>query len=162
MRNRMRKECSLRLYYYLISTGYWRRYYNSLLSKFYNKQFKTSSPSCTVIALILVVMLFVILMKKVAGKAVFKRFVFITVVLAFMLNFAWEVIQIHLYKGASINRERVAFCALASVADAIMVLLIYLGFALIYKNPLWNQDLTLPRILVLMLAGGLWALLPLK
>lgn len=110
-----------------------------------------------VIALTLVVLLFIYLLKKADDKVVFKRFVFTTLVLAFLLNFAWEVIQIPLYKGASFNIEHIAFCALATIADAIMVLLIYFGFALIYKNPLWVENLTLPRILILMLVGGLGA-----
>ncbi len=105
------------------------------------------------IALTLVVLLFIYLLKKSDDKVGFKRFVFTTLVLAFLLNFAWEVIQIPLYKGSSYSIEQIAFCALASVADAIMVLLIYFCFALVYKNPLWVQNLTAPRIFILMLVG---------
>jgi heme/copper-type cytochrome/quinol oxidase subunit 4 len=47
-----------------------------------------------VIALTLVVLMFIYLLKKADDKDVFKRFVFITLVLAFLLNFAWEVIQL--------------------------------------------------------------------
>lgn len=110
-----------------------------------------------VIALVLIAILFVFLLKKVANKAVFRRFLFITLVLAFLLNFGWELIQMPLYKDASFNWVHIAFCALASIADAIMVLLIYFCFALIYKDSLWVRDLTLPRILILMLIGGFGA-----
>lgn len=58
---------------------------------------------------------------------------------------------------AIINFQHIAFCSLASVADAIMVLLIYFGFALIYKSPLWISKLTIPRTLLLMLVGGVGA-----
>lgn len=112
-----------------------------------------------VIALTLVVLLFIYLLKKADDKVVFKRFVFTTLVLAFLLNFAWEVIQMPLFKDASFNIEHIAFCALASVADAIMVLLIYFCFALIYRNPLWVENLTLPRILLLMLVGAIGAII---
>ncbi|MEJ7678311.1 MAG: hypothetical protein WKG06_10710 [Segetibacter sp.] len=112
-----------------------------------------------VIALILVVMLLVFLLKKVADKAVFKRFVFITLVLAFLLNFVWEVIQMPLYKNTSYPTQHIAFCALASVADMIMVLLIYFGFALIYKRPFWIKEATIPRILFVMLVGGIGAII---
>jgi energy-coupling factor transporter transmembrane protein EcfT len=78
-----------------------------------------------VIALTLVVLMFIYLLKKADDKDVFKRFVFITLVLAFLLNFAWEVIQLPLYKNVSHDLEHIAFCALASVADAIMVLFLY-------------------------------------
>ena len=111
-----------------------------------------------VIALTLVVLLFIYLLKKVDDKAVFKRFVFTALVLAFLLNFAWEVIQMPLYKDASFNLGHIAFCALASVADAIMVLLIYFCFALIYKKPLWVEVLTAPRIFILMLVGAVGAI----
>lgn len=40
-----------------------------------------------------------------------------------------------------------------------MVLLIYFGFALIYKNPLWAEELTASRILALMLVGSIGAIL---
>lgn len=111
-----------------------------------------------VIALTLVVLLFIYLLKKVDDKVVFKSFVFTTLVLAFLLNFAWEVIQMPLYKNASYTIQHIAFCALASVADAIMVLLIYFCFALIYKNQFWAQNLTLSRILLLMLVGTIGAI----
>lgn len=111
-----------------------------------------------VIALILVVVLFIFLIKKMNNKAAFKRFTFIVLVLAFLLNFAWEVIQMPLYEGASFDVQNIAFCALASVADAIMVLLLYFCFAFIYRKLFWAQDLTLQRILMLMLVGGLGAI----
>ena len=106
-----------------------------------------------VIALALVVLLFIYLLKKSDDKVAFKRFVFTTLVLAFLLNFAWEVIQMPLYKDTSFSVQSVAFCALASIADVIMVLLIYFCFALVYKNPLWVQNSTAPRIIILMLVG---------
>lgn len=111
-----------------------------------------------VIALTLVVLLFIYLLKKVDDKVVFRRFVFITLVLAFLLNLAWEVIQMPLYKDASFNIGQIAFCALASIADAIMVLLLYFGFALIYKKPFWAQDLSVGKTVILMLAGGIGAI----
>lgn len=111
-----------------------------------------------VIALTLVVLLFIYLLKKVDNKIVFKRFVFITLLMAFVLNLAWEVLQMPLYTGTSFNVQSVAFCALASIADAIMVLLIYFCFALIYRKPLWVQELTSLRIFILMLSCAIGAI----
>lgn len=51
------------------------------------------------------------------------------------------------------------FCGLASVADAIMVLLIYFVLALIYKDPLWIKHLNLKRTLIIVLLGGTGAVL---
>ena len=110
------------------------------------------------IALTLVVLLFIYLLKKVEDKVVFKRYVYTTLLLAFIINFAWEIIQLPLYKDASFDIQHIAFCALASVADAIMILLIYFCFALIYKKPLWVEELTAPRIFLLMLFGAIGAI----
>lgn len=112
-----------------------------------------------VIALMLIVLLFIYVLKKANDKAVFKRFVFFALVLAFLLNFAWEVVQMPLYKDASFNLQSVAFCALASIADAVMVLLIYLCFALLYKKPLWVEELTASRIFLVMVVGGIGAII---
>ncbi len=64
-----------------------------------------------------------------------------------------------LYKDASFNLQHIAFCLLASVADAIMVLLLYFLFAFICKQPLWIKDLSLQRVLILMAVGGIGAIL---
>lgn len=107
-----------------------------------------------VIALVLVLALYRILSKKASNKTAFKKFVFIVTVLAFLLNLAWELWQLPLYKGSSYDIQHIIFCALASVADVIMVLLIYFGLALIYKNPLWIEHLKWQRIIVVMVIGG--------
>lgn len=111
-----------------------------------------------VFALILVVLLFIYFLKKADNKVVFKRFVFITLILAFLLNFLWEVIQMPLYKNSALSLQSVAFCGLASVADAIMVLLIYFCFALLCKKPLWIEKFTALRVFFLMIVGGIGAI----
>ena len=111
------------------------------------------------IALTLVVFMFIYLVKSADNVADFKHFVFTTVWVAFILNFVWELAQMPLYKNAPYDLAHIAFCALATVADVIMVLLIYFCFALIYKNPLWVERLTAFRIFLLMLVGGLGAIL---
>ena len=90
-----------------------------------------------VIALILVALFYFIILKKATDKTLFQRSTFITLLLAFILNFAWEVIQGPLYKGFTYSISHIAFCGLASLADAIMVILIYFVLAIIYKDPLW-------------------------
>lgn len=112
-----------------------------------------------VIALILALLLFIHLRKKSRDKVAFKRFVLVTLTLAFIFNFAWEVIQMPLYKDAPFTINHIAFCALASIADAIMVLLIYFLFAVIYQNNLWVEDFTWPRILILILCGAIGAII---
>lgn len=107
-----------------------------------------------VIALILTVILYFSLLKRATDKKAFNRFVFAITVLAFMLNFIWELIQIPFYKGSSYSIEHIAFCAFASLADAIIVLLLYFGFASIFSNPFWIKNLKWHRIVILILVGG--------
>ena len=112
-----------------------------------------------VVALILVVVFYFIILKKATDKTLFKRFTFITLLLALILNFAWEIIQGPLYIGFTYSISHIAFCGLASVADAIMVLLIYFILAIIYKDPLWIKHINLQRALMLILIGGIGAIL---
>jgi hypothetical protein len=111
------------------------------------------------IALLLTVIMFISLLRKADDKAAFKRYVLITLVLSFLLNLAWEVVQLPLYKNASFNIQHIAFCGLASVADAIMVLLIYFVLAQIYKDPIWIRHLNLKRTLIIVLIGATGAVL---
>lgn len=111
-----------------------------------------------VIALLLVIFMHRFLFKKTIGKTTFKRFTIVLIIVAFLLNLGWEMLQMPLYKGMSLSIQSAVFCALASLADVVMLLL-YDAFALIYKNPFWVQSLTLRRILILALAGGTGAVL---
>jgi hypothetical protein len=90
---------------------------------------------------------------------VFKKFTLIILILALLLNFVWEMLQMPLYTGMKQNMQSIIFCALASVADAIMVLLLYYSFALIYKESFWVRRLISKRIALLMIASGLGAVL---
>lgn len=112
-----------------------------------------------VIALVLAVMLYFSLFKKTTDKKVFNRYIFIITVLAYLLNFAWELIQIPLYKNASFNFAHITFCALASFADVIMVLLLYFGFAFIFRNLVWIQHSKWWRIVIVIITGAAGAML---
>ena len=112
-----------------------------------------------VIALLLVIVLYFILLKREPDKIVFKKFVLNTGIVSFILNFAWELIQMPLYKNNVYDVQHIYFCALATVADTIMVLLIYFSFALIYKNAFWIKNINIQKALLLMLAGGVGAIL---
>jgi uncharacterized membrane protein len=111
------------------------------------------------IALILAVLGYLILLKKETSKAQFKQLVFIIIIAAFVLNFIWEMLQMPFYKGMENNLQSAAVCALAAIADAIMVLLIYFCFAFVYKKVFWVQQLSFFRISMLALVGGIGAIL---
>ncbi|MDQ6762179.1 MAG: hypothetical protein M3015_06085 [Bacteroidota bacterium] len=109
------------------------------------------------IAVLVDILLFTILLQKTNQKKIYYRYVFAIIIIAFLLNAAWEILQIPLYKGGAYQWDHILFCVLASVADVIMVLLIYLGFAFIYKNALWIKNFSASRIIILILTGGIGA-----
>lgn len=112
-----------------------------------------------VIALTLVIISYVLLLQKAVDKRAFKRYTLVVLLVGFLLNLIWEIAQVPLFQEASFTANHIMYCALASIADAIMVLLIYNGFALIYKNHFWPADFTLLRVALIMLVGGIGAIL---
>lgn len=107
-----------------------------------------------VIALMAIALLYIHFLKKAFDKLVYRRFVGAVAGLSFVLNYAWEIGHCPLYTVCSYDRSHFIFLALASLADAIMVGLLYFGFALIYRNGLWIRHLTTARVFWLMLVGG--------
>ena len=79
--------------------------------------------------------------------------------IALLMNLIWELVQMPLYKDALYDVQHIAFCALASIADALMVLLLYLAVALIFRNPLWIRHLKWQQIGIVILIGGIGAVL---
>lgn len=112
-----------------------------------------------VIVLSLVVGTYVYLLKKTADKSFFKRLIARIAILAFVLNLTWELAQGPLYEGYVYDFQHISFCTLASVADVLMVLLLYQGFASILKEPFWMGSPTVGRVLTLMSVGALGAIL---
>jgi hypothetical protein len=111
-----------------------------------------------VIVFILISALYFYILKKTMDRKALNKFISIMTILAFLLNFAWELIQIPLYKNPAYNINHVAFCALASLADVLMVLLLYFGLALIFKNPFWIKPLKFHRLVTVVLIGGAGAI----
>lgn len=112
-----------------------------------------------IITLVLAGILYFYLLKKATNKKDFNKFVFTMTVLAFLLNFTWELIQIPFYKGSSYSIVHITFCALASVADAIMVLLLYFGVSFIFRTFFCLQHVKWKRIVIVILTGGTGAVL---
>ena len=106
------------------------------------------------IALLGAVFLYTYFRKRTADKFLFRRFISLVTVLAFLLNFAWELSHCPLYKGCGYDFAHVTFLALASLADAILAVLLYFGFALVYRNGMWAHPLTAMRGFWLMVVGG--------
>lgn len=112
-----------------------------------------------VLVISLNIVLYFILLRKTTPKILFKYFVVLLIPFAFLFNVVWEILQIPLYQGGTYAWNHILFCVIASFADAIMVLLIYFGFAFLYKNALWIKDLTTAKVIFLILTGGIGAIL---
>ena len=103
------------------------------------------------------ILLYFILLQKSNQKKIFRHYTIIIILIAFLFNVAWEILQIPLYKGGVYEWDHILFCVLASVADVIMVQLIYFGFAFIFKSAFWIKNLSTTRIIILALTGGIGA-----
>ncbi len=108
-------------------------------------------------ALFIVITLYVLLLKKVIDKKIFKRFFLMMTVISFILNEAWELLQMPLYEQSIYKIGHIAFCTLGALADTIMVLLLYILFAFVYKNPFWIEQKNWGKICIVMLAGAVGA-----
>lgn len=112
-----------------------------------------------IIALTLTGLFFYYFLKKSSNKKVYHQLVYSIAALAFLFNLIWELIQIPLYKAASYSLDHIAFCVLASIADAILVMLLFFGSAVIFRNLFWIRDKKWHQILIIILIGGLGAVL---
>ena len=111
------------------------------------------------IALTLTGILYYYFLIKASNKKVYNKVFFTIAALAFLFNLTWELIQIPLYKSASYSIEHISFCALASVADAILVLLLFFGSAVLFRNLLWIQEKKWQQMMMVILIGGTGAVL---
>tara|TARA_R110002167_G_scaffold56471_3_gene160242 strand:- start:6067 stop:6606 length:540 start_codon:yes stop_codon:yes gene_type:complete len=111
------------------------------------------------IALTLVILGYLYFAKQVKDVGEYKRFVFAVAVTSFVLNFIWELAQGPLYEGFEYDWQHISFCALASIADMLMVLILFFGFALVYRNIYWIMDLDNEKIVPLILIGSVGAII---
>ncbi len=112
-----------------------------------------------VAALLIVITLFLLLIKKVADKKLFKRFFLIMTVISFILNEVWELLQMPLYEQPIYKMGHIAFCTLGALADMIMVLLLYVCFGFLYKNAFWIWQSNWIKIFFVMLTSAAGAVL---
>jgi hypothetical protein len=110
-----------------------------------------------VAALLIVITLYILLLKKVNDKKIFKRFFLTMTVISFILNEAWELLQMPLYEQPIYKIGHIAFCTLGALADTIMVLLLYILFAFIHKNAFWIEQKNWVKIFIVMLTGAVGA-----
>lgn len=78
-------------------------------------------------------------------------------IIGFLLNLIWENAQGPLYKGFTNFWDHFWICFLASIVDAVIILLLYGLFAAWYKNINWVQHLNWQSAALLILLGGAMA-----
>lgn len=111
------------------------------------------------IALTLVVLGYAYFAKRVRDKREYKRFVIAVAVTSFVLNFVWELAQGPLYEGFEYDLKHISFCALASIADMLMVFILLFAFGLIHKNVFWVKNMDVNVVLLLAFVGFSGAIL---
>lgn len=111
------------------------------------------------IALTLVILGYLYFAKRVKDRGEYRRFVFAVAVTSFVLNFVWELVQGPLYEGFEYDLKHISFCALASIADMLMVFILLFAFGLIYKNVFWIKSMDVNKVLLLMFVGFSGAIL---
>ena len=111
------------------------------------------------VVLSLVMLLYFYFKSKVKHKKPYRKMVVTIAAMAFMLNLIWEVAQGPLYEGFEYDLKHVSFCALASVADMLMVLILFFGFNLIFCSVSWITYLSPKRVLILVMVGTIGAII---
>lgn len=112
-----------------------------------------------VIVLLTVTACYICYSRKASEKKVFNKLILKISGLAFLLNLVWEIAQGSLYSGYVYDLNHISFCALASVADMLMVLLLYFAFTIFYKDPYWLDRMAISNVIGLVLIGGTGAIL---
>lgn len=111
------------------------------------------------IVLILVVSAYAYFQTKVTDVKEYRRYVLNIALTAFVVNLFWEIAHGTLYSGFEYDLKHIGFCALASVADMLMVLLLIFGFAILYKDAYWIWKLNIQRLALLIAVGTVGAIL---
>ncbi|MBO0340695.1 hypothetical protein [Flagellimonas profundi] len=111
------------------------------------------------IVLLLVVFAYVHFKGKVTDVKEYRRYVLNIAFTAFTVNLLWEIAHGTLYEGFEYDLKHIAFCTLASVADMLMVLLLFFGFAIVYKDLFWIGRLNTQRLVLLIAVGTIGAIL---
>jgi hypothetical protein len=106
------------------------------------------------IALAIAGVCYVYNLNRAIHKLLFEKFMVAMSSIGFAVNFTWETLHAPLYQGHHYTISSFSILALASVADAIMIILLYFIFSLILKDPYWVRTLSMLRILCLVLVGG--------
>ena len=82
-----------------------------------------------------------------------KNYVTTIIVISILLNFVWEMLQMPLFDNFSFSGKTTIFCLLASIGDAIMILIIYFIGSALFKSYSWFLRFNLKTIIYITIAG---------
>ena len=77
--------------------------------------------------------------------------------ITFALNFIWENAQAPLYQGYTHFLDHLSICSVATGGDVLIVLFVFGGFALFYRNIYWLGNMNAMHIIILAIIGALIA-----
>lgn len=81
----------------------------------------------------------------------------IIALIGFLTNLIWENVQAPLYKGFVSFGQHFKQCLIASVGDMVFVVVVYLIFVGVFRDWYWIQNLTLKLAILVVLLGGISA-----
>ncbi len=93
------------------------------------------------------------------NKHTMKNYIINIITLAIPINFIWEMVQMPLYKNMPWNLDTALFCFVASIGDAVMILLIFFAVALLIKDKEWLQNLNIRNVFLTLFVGFIIAVL---
>ncbi len=92
------------------------------------------------------------------------RFLVYLLVISFLLNFVWEISQMTFYKfeGLGDISNYLKFIEvhwIVSFKDALIVIGLYLLTGILMRNMYWGRKISNKKLAILLVLGGLWAIL---
>ena len=110
-----------------------------------------------VLAIFLSLSFYNFFLRRVTDSKDFRKLILTIFVVGFIINFAWELLQVPLYQSMPADHNHVVLCALASVADAVMVVLLYFIISIVSQLPFWILDISISMFFLCMSIGFLGA-----
>lgn len=94
----------------------------------------------------------------VTSRATYHHLLVRLTITGFVLNFVWELLHGPLYKDFEYDLWHILICTLASIADMLMVLLLFFAFSIGTNDPYWIKRISISSSSVLIVFGGVGAI----
>ena len=88
-----------------------------------------------------------------------KKTIINIILFSIPINFIWEMAQMPLYNEMPWNLDTSLFCFVASLGDAIMILVIFFTVAFLLRNKNWIFSLTSLNVIITLTVGFIIAVI---